>query len=39
VFDIDKMLAFFVEKRVMRYEEFSGSKGIQDGTDEVEECD
>jgi len=39
VFDIDKMLAYFVEKRVMRYEEFSGIKEIQDGTDDVEECD
>jgi len=38
VFDIDKMLAYFVEKNVMRYEEFSGN-GVKAIQDEIEECE
>lgn len=38
IFDIDKMVAHFVAKGQMRYEEFSGNNQEQN-QDEVEECD
>jgi hypothetical protein len=38
IFDIDKMVAHFVAKGQMRYEEHSGG-GQQQIQDEVEECD